>query len=710
MSFLHPVLLAAGVATIGIPIAIHFLMRRRRTPVPWAAMRFLIEAYQQQRRRLQLEQLVLLALRCLALLLIALAVARPMQSSNAFADARGASDLYLLVDDSLTAHLTSEDGEMALGRLKREANRILDGLGPADRAGLITLARPANGVVVPASADTASVRRLVNALEPTEARADVQGALDLLSSAPETDRPITIAVLSEFRAGSLDLDRPLRPVLGARADEVRLVHAQPASGAAANVSIVRTEPARRVLAARGEGVNLVRVELARAGEGGSPLTSVTVTAADAPGASRGSHRWTGGARTASVSLELPELPPVDAAVGVRTRIDRDRLEADNERWALIRRVEATTVGVIGRPRFDDRRLDQLPPGEWVRLALAPVERGPIEVSWLEPGSLDRPRLAALDAAVVTRPELLAEAGWTELSRFAREGGLVLVMPPPEPAPGWETRLAEAFQLAWAPRSTPIEFDELDGRLAIADPPDALLRLIGSEITELLGAVTVERAQPVETSGPAPARRTVATVADQQPVFVRQAIEAGTLVYLGVALDSSWTDLALRPAVVPLLQEIVRQGVGRTVAGRELVAGETPEPPPGTATWEPVDRAEPFPPGVPIRRAGVYRATDAGGRVLALVAAQPDIEGSDTTPQPGAAIARHLAGALSPDPAESLGRVGMIGDTGDSAEMATDAARDTGWSVWLFAAALAVAAIELVVARFASHAFREGQRV
>ena len=56
MTFLHLQLAIVGFACIAIPIIIHLLMRRRRKPIMWGAMRFLMEAYRKQRRRLCVRQ------------------------------------------------------------------------------------------------------------------------------------------------------------------------------------------------------------------------------------------------------------------------------------------------------------------------------------------------------------------------------------------------------------------------------------------------------------------------------------------------------------------------------------------------------------------------------------------------------------------------------------------------------------------------------
>jgi len=68
-------LLWGGLA-VASPIIIHLLSKRRFRTVDWAAMEFLLEAERRNRRRIRLEDLLLLLLRCLAVLLIALLVAR----------------------------------------------------------------------------------------------------------------------------------------------------------------------------------------------------------------------------------------------------------------------------------------------------------------------------------------------------------------------------------------------------------------------------------------------------------------------------------------------------------------------------------------------------------------------------------------------------------------------------------------------------------
>src|SRR5947209_4742534 len=74
--FWHPWFMVAGGALISLPIIIHLINRMRFKRIRWAAMEFLLKSQKRNRRRLIIEQLILLALRCLLVVLAGLLVAR----------------------------------------------------------------------------------------------------------------------------------------------------------------------------------------------------------------------------------------------------------------------------------------------------------------------------------------------------------------------------------------------------------------------------------------------------------------------------------------------------------------------------------------------------------------------------------------------------------------------------------------------------------
>ena len=101
---LNPWMLGLGALAVAVPIIIHLLNKRRFKIVDWAAMDFLFDADKKNRRRVRLENLILLLLRCLAMLLIGLLLARPFipsSLSKVFAKSQQ-FEYIVLLDDSFS--------------------------------------------------------------------------------------------------------------------------------------------------------------------------------------------------------------------------------------------------------------------------------------------------------------------------------------------------------------------------------------------------------------------------------------------------------------------------------------------------------------------------------------------------------------------------------------------------------------------------------
>ena len=102
MPFLHPIVFWTGLAAVSVPILIHLLNRRRFRMLDWAAMQFLWESVRRNRRRLRIEEMVLLALRCLVLLALAMALARftGCRAMEALPVGTESQTAVFLIDDS----------------------------------------------------------------------------------------------------------------------------------------------------------------------------------------------------------------------------------------------------------------------------------------------------------------------------------------------------------------------------------------------------------------------------------------------------------------------------------------------------------------------------------------------------------------------------------------------------------------------------------
>src|SRR5438270_5002878 len=108
--FLNPGFLFIGAALVSVPIIINLINRMRFKRIRWAAMEFLLKAQKRNRRRLIIEQLILLALRCFLVALVGLLVARLVGFSFADIGSKQAMHIVLL-DDTLSMNDQWKEGE-----------------------------------------------------------------------------------------------------------------------------------------------------------------------------------------------------------------------------------------------------------------------------------------------------------------------------------------------------------------------------------------------------------------------------------------------------------------------------------------------------------------------------------------------------------------------------------------------------------------------
>ena len=735
MTFLHPILLGLGGACVAIPIVIHLLMRRRRKPVRWAAMRFLLEAYKQRQRRVRLEQLLLLAARCLLVALIALAVGRPMLGGES-GDGLGSREVYLLIDNSLASAIRRADGVAELDASIAEARAMIEGLDGArgDRAALITLGGPAEAVVFPATTDLALVERRLAELRPTDSAMDLAGGLALMPTVATEDEATraTAAIFSAFREGSVGR----APALGGLRSGVRLAAGAPAEAALSNTGLGALALLRPVVVA-GEsvgGAGQVRAGLVRSGEGVDAAFATTVRiVALAEGSPRevGSAvvRWTPGQSEAetTIDIDLAGLG-VGGRLVLRAEIDRDANERDNTAWAVLDVREQLRVAVVGTRRFGARPgIADFGPSDWVGLAMEP-EGAPngrpaareIEVEVVDAARLEGGTLAGFDAVIVAEPGRVRGDGWGAIGAFRQRGGaVVLAASPVLGAQLWTEPAAAALGLDWAIAREPTEVDPDHQTLAAprADAED-LLWFVRGELGELAETVSVQRLLGVEAGAEA---EVLLAAGDGSPVLVVSGpggagSRAGTVALLTTAIDLEWTDLPARPLMVPLLQELVRGSVGRGASRGAAVAGSRVVVPAGAIEIE--------------------RHAEPGAGSLGAVTAVDPSTGLTRTPMRlgGAFIARDTTGvgvgALTVQPDAEAGRAGTVGrerlgawlstavpgggfawsDTGAAGQRTASADRrgdGPGPGLVLLAGALALACVEVCLARLVSHASRPG---
>ena len=721
---------------MAIPVVIHLLMRRRRKPVRWAAMRFLIEAYRRQRRRVRLEQLLLLSARCLLVALVALAVARPMFGDSG-AGGGGPRELYLLVDNGIASALTGADGRTELERSIERALARLDSLESArgDRAALIALGGPAQALVLPPTSDLALVGRKLRELDPTDSRMDLAGGLGLAAAqaagrggerAPGNESERVVAVCSGFREGSVGRGATL-PALPRAA---RLFAEPPSEEALSNIGIESVSLLRPlVLTGAGDaGTSQMRVRLVRSGLSADRAEVTTIRVLSDSGESaelvgRGEVRWEAGQveATATVDVDASRLREEVGSV-LRAEIDRDADERDNRAWATVSVREKLRVAVVGTRRFGPRpRISDFGPSDWLELAIAPAGQGQgseIGVEVVDAARLAGPDLAGFDAVVVAEPDRVRAEGWDALGAFVSRGGAVVLFAGlTTGAQLWVQPASRALGLDWVIDREPTEIEATEGALVAPGARDSdLLWFLRGELETLAAMVRVERVLGVQGDADV-----VLATGDGHPVLlVRRGGEgversrSGVVAMFTVALGLSWTDLPARPLMVPLVQELLRGSAGRGGAMRAATTGARLQAAAGAVelrglTGEVRGRSWGVDPSIgltraPVREAGVFEARDASGVRVGVLAVAPDAAGAAA-----GAVGRERVGAwLASATPGGLG-VGWEGEARGTrqGEARRRASTDPGPGLVLLLAALLLACVELCLARLFSHAAREG---
>ncbi|MBI1337916.1 MAG: hypothetical protein GC164_13275 [Phycisphaera sp.] len=139
MAFLNPWLLL-GALGVGLPILAHLLNRYQVKRTDWAAMRFLNRSVRVRSRQLRLRDVLLLVMRCLALLCLVMAFARPAMKSAAtpWLPGEKRAGVVIAIDASYSmAH--TEAGVTRFARAIELAKAVVAQSQPGDPVSLVLL-------------------------------------------------------------------------------------------------------------------------------------------------------------------------------------------------------------------------------------------------------------------------------------------------------------------------------------------------------------------------------------------------------------------------------------------------------------------------------------------------------------------------------------------------------------------------------------------
>lgn len=571
MSFLLPSLLF-GLLLASAPIIIHLLNRKRFIRVDWAPMRYLKLTLKTNKRRLQIEQWILLALRTLAVMLLVFAVARPVGKGTNLAGMlrlTGRASRVVVLDDSLSmghkpATTTTFD------RARRTAAEILRQIGPQDSVTVITSSRPDQPLVKQAQLDESALADLlgrVDRLEPVDAGSawtSTLGAVDQHLKAAVFPMKEVIVVTDLWEAGwtpevSEICDRWAGSEVTLRVFDTG---AEPAGNRVLE-SLERIEPvvmvdtpARFNVKIRNDGAETLPAQAA-------------------------AYKVDG----VEQSIELPEIgtnatvevpfPIIFESPGqhqISFTIPADAINADNTRHLMVDVRRAVDVELVdGNPGIED--FDGAT--DFVALAVTAGNAPWNATTYVAPEWMREP-LASPDVVILANVDALTPERVKDLEQLVNAGmGLIIY-------PGDEVDVASYNNLLYRNGGGLLPAKLEDARdaeikgLVMEPASDSPISQLARLTPEALGKIRPKRIQGVVVSDDDPTVRVLARWSDvnQTPALLEKRFGEGRVLLWTVTANKGWSDWPTEGSFV-LATRLAAQSVATQVTRWEnLTAGES----------------------------------------------------------------------------------------------------------------------------------------
>lgn len=431
MAFLNPILLF-GAAAISVPIIIHLMNRRKFQKVTWAAMRFLRASVTRNRKRLRIEDLLLLALRCLLILLIALAASRPaLRTASAGAGFLGPQKVVavMILDNSYS--MSQTDGTTS--RFDQSKTSLLAALDtfPNGSTAAMFLASDSVDAVVQPTVDLNQVRAAIRAGRLCDRASDlspaIHQAIDVLNHQPPgMRREIYLATDGQALAFK-DLDGITKQLDQVKAD-IR-AHVVMADGPPTQNLAVTDMRLGNEIPAVGRSLRF-DVEVTNFGTTTARNVPVTLASDNRPPSDQATIDSLDPLKSRTVTLygrmETEGYHAVTAA------LPADRLAADDTRTVVIHALAKVNVLLVdGDPHDTPRDAETF----YLRHALVPVAPKDVADYYVKATVVDVADLAMtgfdnFDVVVLADVPELSAGEAESLSSYVRRGNGLLVFPGP----------------------------------------------------------------------------------------------------------------------------------------------------------------------------------------------------------------------------------------------------------------------------------------
>ena len=587
IEFLNP-LLWGGLAAVSTPIIIHLLHRRKVKQVDWGAMRFLLEMLAKRRRRLFLDELLLLLVRALLVGCVALAMLRPaFHRRTAENGARGITRqgrtaAVLLIDDSLSC--AAGRSQPVFEVMKKLGLAYLDSLAPGDEISVVLMSQPGEPANDPLF-DIEGLKVHLAALKPAYVATDIPALLDAgINQLKRHVNPGAELVLltdgrndgwhEEDKARWDDLRERLRgpknAPIGTRQRPQVILLAPEAAALDDNLAIIDIGLDRTLVAA-GWPAGL-RVMVANYGKQGSRRATVQAAVNGQVIGSKAIELPVGGRQEVvfTHTFETAGSYAVEAALVNH----QDLLPADDHR-ALSVQVEASVPVLLvdggNSPAGLQSKLG------FLAAALDPdlASRGPFKVTRISlaqftPSLLQDYRVVALGDVPVLEPAMV-----DALERFVVSGGGVLAGLGPDSDLAlinrYWARNGEGFLPCPLQRPLTPPKPALPAAISAGH---AVFNGFGSKSDEAWKAARVRSYFKLDAGKAKGSELDVLLGMDNgDALLVERRRGLGLVALLATSLNADWTDLPLQAAYVPLVRGVAGHLGSFVMPPRNLLPGE-----------------------------------------------------------------------------------------------------------------------------------------
>ncbi len=571
MTFAYPWILALGAVAAAAPVIVHWLTRPRPVRMPLSTLRFVREAIRQRRSAHRLRDLLILACRTLAILLLAAAFAGPRWGEPSLLDDETGDAVRVVLLDVSQSMAAADGNVQALDRARSAADRYLQ-YRPGLRTNLILAGAEPRAVFDNPSTNFEALRDELAQAAALPQRANVPRALELasrlLAPVSESDRRRReLVIVSDFqRSGWANARFDALPE-GVKIQMESVAPSVPPANLAVNRAICRPL-----------GANQDRLHLEVAVGNYSPAARTVEVDVELGGAAYRLSAVCAPWDETVVTQELP-APSEGWQWGTVRLVDvDDALQADNARPLVVQ--------LRGRPQYalvTEQPPDLRPSSSHIlSCALAPeLERNPTErrVQWVEPSRLDNQSLADARLIAINRCGKLSAEAIDALARQITRGRPVIYVASEAIDATNLDRLVKAAQLKLPVRFAPPPAGAFRRDLFVtqAVANEQPFRVFGDSLPAVLGQLRFSGGLSTLqlTAGAAPAESVLASYSDGTAAMVWAQHDSAALAIINADLAASniWKTGSFLPIIDELVQRLLTADTVEAVfhPGESLVA-------------------------------------------------------------------------------------------------------------------------------------------